>query len=402
MKFGRSLKLSLHALAGHRLRTALALTSVSAGVAAVVLTAAVGEGMADGIDRQIQAMGANLLIVRPAEVKRFVARRQTAGLATTLTPEDYDVIAALPGVARAAPGIDANVKMKAGNITTSGTVLGTTPAFTDVRRFRLRAGRLFDADDDRSARRVAVLGARVAEALFDGDGTGRQIRIRGVPFEIVGVLDAKGVLADGDEDNRVLVPVRTAMRRVFNLASLTAIYVSVGDPRMLREVESSITTTLGARHRRTSDGQPDFGVQDATRYFAIQQKAANSLQAVSAGLGGVALLVGGTGIMALMLMSVKERSGEIGLRVAVGARPRDIVNQFLMESTALSVGGWLGGMGLASLGSMAIGLGTKLDLALPSTAMSDAFAMAILVGLGFGAWPARRASLIPPIRALAR
>ena len=402
MKRGRSLKLSLHALAAHRLRTALALTSVSAGVAAVVLTAAVGKGTAEGVDRQIRAMGANLLIVRPAEVKRFVARRQIAGLARTLTPEDYDIVAALPGVARAAPGIDASIKIKAGNITTTGTILGTTPAFADVRRFRLRAGRLFDADDERSARRVAVLGARVAEALFDGEGTGRQIRIRGVPFEIVGVLDAKGVLADGDEDNRVLVPVRTAMRRVFNASSLTAIYVSVADPRMVRDVESRISATLGARHRRTADEQPDFEIQDATRYFALQRRAADSLLALAAGLGGVALLVGGTGIMALMLMSVKERIAEIGLRVAVGARPRDIVTQFLIESTALSLGGWLGGMGVASLGSMAIGLATKLELALPYGAMNASFAMAILVGLGFGAWPARRASLIPPIRALAR
>ena len=402
MKRGRSLKLSLHALAAHRLRTVLALTSVSAGVAAVVLTAAVGKGTAEGVDRQIRAMGANLLIVRPAEVKRFVARRQIAGLARTLTPEDYDIVAALPGVARAAPGIDASIKIKAGNITTTGTILGTTPAFADVRRFRLRAGRLFDADDERSARRVAVLGARVAEALFDGEGTGRQIRIRGVPFEIVGVLDAKGVLADGDEDNRVLVPVRTAMRRVFNASSLTAIYVSVADPRMVRDVESRISATLGARHRRTADEQPDFEIQDATRYFALQRRAADSLLALAAGLGGVALLVGGTGIMALMLMSVKERIAEIGLRVAVGARPRDIVTQFLIESTALSLGGWLGGMGVASLGSMAIGLATKLELALPYGAMNASFAMAILVGLGFGAWPARRASLIPPIRALAR
>lgn len=396
------IRLSLRALAAHRIRTALALASVSSGVAAVVITAAIGAGTARNIDRQIQSMGANLLIVRPAEVKRLVARRQVTGLATTLTPEDYDIVAALPGVARAAPGIDATRKVKGGNVTTTAIVVGTTPAFIDVRRFAVRSGHFFDADDDLHARRVAVLGARIADVLFDGDATGREIRIRGVLFDVVGVLAPKGILADGDEDNRVLVPVRTGLRRVFNVAWLTAIYISVANPEELLNVESRIARALGARHRVSAGGQPDFEVQDAARYFAMQRRASDSLQVLTAGLGGVALLVGGTGIMALMLMSVKERTGEIGLRVAVGARPRDIVTQFLIESTALSLGGWLGGIVLASIGAVAIGVGTTLELRPPATAIGASFAMAIVVGLGFGAWPARRASIIPPIRALAR
>jgi putative ABC transport system permease protein len=396
MRLGRALRLSWRALTAHRLRTALALTSVSAGVTAVVLTGAIAAGTARGIDRQIQSMGANLLIVRPAEVKRFVGRKEVSGFATTLTPDDYDVVAALPGVARAAPGIDANANVKGGNVTTPALVVGTTPAFTEVRRFTVRRGRFFDADDDAHARRVAVLGARVAEALFDGEGTGRQMRIRGVPFDVIGVLAAKGVLADGDEDNRVLVPVRTGLRRVFNVRWLTAIYVSVGDPRDLTHIEAQIDAVLGARHRPMRD----FEVQDATRYFTLQRRMSESLEALSWGVGGVTLLLGGTGIMALMLMSVKERTGEIGLRVAVGARPRDIVSQFLMESTALSLGGWVGGMLAGALGALAIGLGTNLALAPPAAAIGGSFLMAIVVGLGFGAWPARRASVVPPIRAL--
>ena len=402
MRLGRALSVSWRALTAHRLRTALALTSVSAGVTAVVLIGAIAAGAARSIDRQIQSMGANLLVVRPAEMKRFVGRKEVSGLATTLTPDDYEMVAALPGVARAAPGIDANAKVKGGNVTTPALVVGTTPAFTEVRRFTVRSGRFFDADDDRHARRVAVLGARVAEALFEGEGTGRQLRIRGVPFDIVGVLAAKGVLADGDEDNRVLVPMRTGLRRVLNVAWLTAIYISVRDPADVTAVEARIDTALGARHRPMADGRPDFEVQDATRYFTLQRRMSRSLQSLGVGIGGVALLLGGTGIMAVMLMSVKERTGEIGLRVAVGARPRDIVNQFLMESTALSLGGWIGGMLAAGLGALGLGLGTTLALAPPSAAIGGSFLMAIVVGLLFGAWPAHRASIIPPIRALAQ
>jgi putative ABC transport system permease protein len=402
MRLGRALRISWRALTAHRLRTALALASVSAGVTALVLIGAIAEGTARGIDRQIQSLGANLLIVRPAEMKRFVGRKEISGLATTLTPDDYAVVAALPGVAQAAPGIDANANVKGGNVATPALVVGTTPAFAAVRRFTLRSGRFFDADDDRHARRVAVLGARVAEALFEGEGTGRQLRIRGVPFDVVGVLAAKGVLADGDEDNRVLVPVRTGLRRVFNVTWLTAIYISVADPADLSSVEARIDAALGERHRTMDDGRPDFEVQDAARYFALQRRMSQSLQALSLWVGGVALLLGGTGIMALMLLSVKERTGEIGLRVAVGARPRDIVNQFLMESTALSLGGWIVGMLAAALGALGLGRGTTLALALPSTAIGGSLLMAIVVGVGFGAWPARRASVIPPIRALAQ
>ncbi len=392
----------MRALGARRVRSALALAGAATGVAAVVLTAAVGVGTARRIDEQIQSLGANLLIVRPADVKRLVARQALSGPATTLTLDDFAAVGALRGVAHAAPGVSATMTVKHDATTTSTTVLGTTPAFAAVRRFHVRTGRLFDDDDDRHARRVAVLGAEVADALFAGAvAVGQAIRIRGVPFDVIGVLAPKGVLADGDEDNQILIPFHTAARRVFNVTWLSSVFVSVVNPTEVSSVETRIEALLGARHRSERDVADDFEVQDAARYFTIQRKASETLRVLTAGIAAVALGVGGTGIMALMLLSIRERSDEIGLRVAVGARPRDIVAQFLMESTALVVAGWLGGVAVALFGGIAIARATSLAIAPPLAALAGSFAMVMIIGIGFGAFPARRASLLPPIRAMA-
>jgi putative ABC transport system permease protein len=400
MRAGRSIGLSLRALSAHRLRTALALGSVSAGVAAVVLTSAIGAGAQRDIRLKIERTGVNLLVVRPAQVKRLVARKEMAGAVTTLRLEDYDAIAALWCVSRAAPGVESSIKLKAGASATTTRVLGTTPAFPAIRRFETREGRFFDADDDRAARRVVVLGARVADALFDESPVGRQILIRRIPFEVVGVLAPKGALADGDEDNQVLIPIHTALRRVFNTTWLNEVFVTVRDSFDLVEAKGEIASVLRQRHQLAREGQSDFEIQDAARFFTMQRRAAGSLGTMATGLGAIALVVGGTGIMALMLLSVKERTGEIGLRIAVGARPRDIVIQFLLETTMLALGGWTGGILIGAAAAAVVAATTAWPVAAPMTAVLGSLAMAVVIGLGFGAVPARTAAMILPMRAL--
>lgn len=400
MKLRRNIRLSLKALFTHRVRTALALASVCIGVAAVVLTAAVGVGAERDVRSRIESMGVNLLVVRPAVIKRFVGRKEVSGTVRTLGLEDYEMIAALPEVANAAPGIEGAVIVKGGVNSTPTMIRGTTSAYLSIRRFELRSGRFIDADDDRSARRAAVLGARVADALFDEEPVGRQIRIRGVPYDVIGVLAPKGALADGDADNQVLVPVRTAMRRVFNATWLNVIYISAHDQRDIRSAQGAIEVVLRQRHRPGRDGEPDFEIQDAARFFAMQGQAAETFTKLSTGLAGIALLVGGTGIMGLMLLSVKERTSEIGLRMAVGARPRDILLQFLLEATVLAIGGWVTGLALGVVSASAVQVSTAWRIATPVQAILASFAMAVIIGLGFGAIPARKASLIPPVRAL--
>lgn len=400
MRLGRSLALSRKALLAHKVRTVLALASVSTGVAAVVLTSAVGAGMERDIQQSIEGSGLNLLVVRPAEVKRFVARTELGGMVTTLRLEDYAAVAALPLVSVAAAGIEAPVRVKVGGSAMATRMVGTTPAFPIVRRFAIERGRFFDAEDDRSARRVVVLGARVAAALFDGNPVGEQIRLRGVPFDVIGVLAPKGVMADGDEDNQILVPVRTALRRVLNITWLNAVFVSVRDPAAMAAGEAEIGALLRERHRPTRDGRPDFEIQNTARSFAMQRSTARSLGTLTTALAALALGVGGTGIMALMLLSVRERTSEIGLRLAVGAGPRDILVQFLIEATVLALGGWTGGIVIGVAGIAVVAASTTWPVALPVPALLGSLAMALTAGLGFGAIPARSAAKIPPLCAL--
>jgi putative ABC transport system permease protein len=400
MKIRRSIGPSLKALSVHRMRAALALTSVAAGVAAIVVTSAIGTGAEADIRRQIERIGANLLVVRPAPVKRLVARKDVKGIVTTLRLEDFEAIAALEPVSEAIPGIEAPVKVKAGAAAMTTKVLGTTPKFPGVRRFQMASGRFFDADDDHMARRVAVLGARVADALFAANPVGQPIRVRGIPFDVIGVLAPKGAVAGGDEDNQILVPIRTALRRVFNATSLNTIFVSVNDSRGMTETEREISAVLRQRHRVAVDEQPDFEVQNATMFLALQQETAQALRRLTTGVAAVALAVGGIGILALMLLSVRERTGEIGLRMAVGAQPRDILVQFLFEATLLAMGGWTGGILLGMAGATAAALSTRWTIGIPWEAFLVSVGMVMTIGLGFGAFPARKASLIPPIQAL--
>lgn len=409
MRLARSLRPALRALAAHRLRAGLALCGVAIGVAAVLLTGALGAGAEREVARSLEAMGTNLLVVRPAQARRLVARKEVRGFVTTLTPADAAALAELERVDEAMPGMEGTVRVKGGGGSVTATVLGATRAFPRVRRFRLQAGRFFDAEDEAGARRVAVLGARMAERLFGDEPPasliGRGLRLRGIPFEIAGVLEVKGALADGsDEDNTIVIPIRTALRRVFNVAYLNTVFVTVREssmPGQMDAAQAEIGALLRDRHRLGKDAPADdFAVQDKAKLLSSQRETVGTLTLFVAGLSALALLVGGTGILALMLLSVKERTGEIGLRLAVGARPRDILVQFLAEATALALGGWLAGVALAGLGTGGLALGTSWKVAVPAAALLASFGMAMITGLGFGAVPARRASRLPPIRAL--
>jgi putative ABC transport system permease protein len=403
VRLGRAVRISVRALFAHKVRTSLALASVGMGVAGVLLTSAVGKGAETEVRRNIEAAGSNLLVVRPSQVKRSVARKTMQGVVTTLRFDDYRAIAALPHAAEAAPGVDGSLRMKAGGGSMAITVLGTAPALARLRNLRLRSGLFFDEQHDVAACRVAVLGARVAQTLFpDEDPVGLDVRIRGLPFEVIGVLEPKGVQADGsDQDGNVFIPIRTALRRVFNSTWLTVVYVSVEDRGRMPEVEAALRELLRARHRLAPGAPDDFAVQDQVRLLAMQQAAIGGLTLLTAGLAGVSMLVGGAGILALMFLSVKERTAEIGLRMAVGARPVDVLVQFLGEAALLAVSGWVGGAVVAGLGGIALAMGTAWKVALPAEAVLASFSMALATGVGAGALPARQASRLPPIRALA-
>lgn len=403
MRIVHALRVSTRGLFAHRMRAILAISSVAAGVVAVVVTGAIGQGAKEEVLHETESIGTNLLVVRPAQVSNSAARTNVKGVVTTLKLDDYRAITQLSRVSAAVPGFESSASVKVDNLSMSAMVLGTTSPYLDVCRFRLHQGRFIADDDDLNANRVAVLGARVNETLFgDQNAIGRQILIHGVPFEIVGVLEAKGVLADGsDEDDRIVIPIRTALRRVFNSTWLNPVFISVRDVAEMDDARTDVNALLRERHgldqRNKSD---DFSIQDKTKVLAARKQLADSLTLLATGLAGASLVVGGAGILALMLMSVKERTTEIGLRMAIGAKPRDILVQFLLEATSIAAGGWSAGMAMAAVATVVVARATSWPTSISSSLVLITLAVVVGSGIIFGAYPARKASLMPPVQAL--
>lgn len=369
----------------------------------MIVTGAIGQGAKEEVLRQTESIGTNLLVVRPAQVSNSAARKTVRGFVTSLKLDDYQAITQLSRVSAAVPGFESAVVVKADNLSMSAMVLGTTSPYLDVCRFRLHEGRFITDDDDLTANRVAVLGARVNETLFGGQrAIGQQIRIRNVAFEVVGVLEPKGVLADGsDEDDRIVIPIRTALRRVFNSTWLNPVFVSVRDVAQMDEARSDVAALLREHHRLVERNKADdFSIQDKTKVLAARKQLADSLTLLATGLAAASLVVGGAGILALMLMSVRERTAEIGLRMAIGAKPRDILAQFLLEAASIAAGGWLAGMAIAAVATVIIAWATSWTTSISSGLVFITLAVVVTSGLIFGAYPARKASLMPPIEAL--
>jgi putative ABC transport system permease protein len=367
-----------------------------------VVTGAIGEGAKEEVLRQTENMGTNLLVARPVQVRYSAARKELRGEVTSLKLDDYQAIARLSRISAAAPGFQSSAPVKADNHAMTAGILGTTSPYLDVGRFRVIQGRFITPEDDLSARRVAVLGARVNDTLFgQQNAIGQQIRIRGIPFEVIGVLEAKGVLADGsDEDGQVIVPIRTALRRVFNYTWLNQVFVSVRDVNEMGEARAEVAQLLRDRHQLKQGKSDDFAIQDKTQVLAVRKQLAEFLTLLATGLAAASLVVGGTGILALMLMSVKERTAEIGLRIAIGAKPRDILVQFLLEAISITAAGWTAGLALGAIATVIIAKITTWQTSLSPGLVLITFAVVATSGLGFGAYPARKASLMPPIQAL--
>ncbi len=402
MRLRRSLRLSARALSAHRVRAALAMASVAVGVTAVLLTSALGQGVRDGILRDVAAMGTHLLVVRPAVAEPRVGRPTIRGRETSLRPEDCGSIGALDAVRAVAPGAERRMRIKAGRGSMEALVLGTGASFRALRGLLLQSGRFFDPYEEKNAQRVAVLGDRVARTLFPGvQAVGATVRIDGTPFEVVGVLQARGVLLDGaDEDGNVFVPYRTALRRLLNTTWLSSVFVGVAHAEGLGPAEEAIRRLLRDRHRLGPEQADDFEIQSQAKLVAGRQALADSLTRLAGGLAGVSSLVGGAGVLALMLLSVKERTGEIGLRLAVGARSADVFLQFLAETSMLVLGGWLSGVLAAALLTGAVALVTDWPVGVPRSGLATSLVASLVAGIVFGTWPARRAARLAPVVAL--
>ena len=392
------------AMGANRLRTILTMLGMVIGVGAVILMLAVGQGAQQQVQASIASMGSNLFIILSGSTTSGGAR-MGGGASPTLTIADAQAIEELPSVNAAAPASPGTAQLVYGPNNWSTQITGTTPGFLTVRDWQLSAGFPFSDSDVRSATQVALLGRTVVQNLFgDEDPVGKTIRIKNSPYVVLGVLGAKGQSLDGrDQDDTVLIPVTTAQRKLFGTrigGTVRFIMAQAESDDAMTRVETSINELLHQRHRIREGADNDFTVRNLT---AMANTAAETAQVMSMMLGAIAsisLLVGGIGIMNIMLVSVTERTREIGIRMAIGARGKDILLQFLLEAIIISVVGCLVGVILGVGGAIAVNKLAGMEVLVTVTSIITAFCVAAAVGIFFGWYPARKASLLKPIDAL--
>ena len=406
-RFQSALRIAFRALQVNKLRSALTMLGIVIGVAAVIATAAIGSGAKVSIQRQIASIGSNIIIVLPGSLTSSGMRMGT-GNAITLTESDArDLAQQCPDIARAVPVVRGGAQVVYENSNWATILFGTTPGFLDVRDVSVAEGAPFTQQDVDSASKVALLGPTVATNLFgDVDPVGRSIRIKNVPFTIVGVLARKGQSPTGqDQDDLILLLISTAKRKVIGIKSanadaVDAIMIQAKSTDRIDAAEEEARALLRQRHHLAPSEEDDFSLRNMQEIFAAQAASSRILSIMLAAVASVSLIVGGIGIMNIMLVSVRERTREIGLRQAVGAKTRDILMQFLVEAVTLSIAGGCAGVVLGIGASFLISAIAGWSTVVSIGAVVLAVFFSALVGIAFGYYPARKAAYLDPIVAL--
>jgi putative ABC transport system permease protein len=385
-------RLALSRLRTARVRAALTMLGVVIGVASVVALVSVGQGTTSQITSRLSGLGTNLLTI---------SATGRNGASTTLTLDDADAIGQIPTIAAVAPEAQTSAVVAAGRTTTSTTIVGTSAAYASVRAYDVWQGTFLTDTAVASSLRVAVLGATVADALsLDATAIGTQVSIGGLPFEVIGILQPKGGSGFQDPDNQVLVPIGTVQKYFVGSNQVRTIGVSVASADAIQSARDSITELLRVRHGISATATDDFSIFDQAQLLDAATSISGTLTLLLGGIASISLLVGGIGIMNIMLVSVRERTREIGIRKALGAKARDILSQFLIEALTLSlIGGLIGitiGLAVSALIGRVAGWGFSID---PGT-MAIATLFSLVVGVVFGVWPARQAARLDPIAAL--
>jgi len=402
-----ALRSAFEALRVNPLRSVLTMLGIIIGVGAVIAMVAVGSGARAVVMEQIRSLGSNLFIIVSGTVTSGGVRMGT-GSGQRLTEDDAAALEReIPSIAVAAPVSRGTAQLVTGNANWSTVVLGTTASYLDARDWELAAGRRFTGEEQARAEKVVLLGVSVVQNLYgDSDPLGQTLRIKNVPFTVIGVLDRKGQSTSGqDQDDIVLMPLSTAKNRVLGYSrasarAVGAIMVKVADGIEMAEAEPEIRALLRQRHRLQAGQDDDFWMRNLSEVAATREASSRTLALLLAAVAGVSLVVGGIGIMNIMLVSVTERTREIGLRLAVGARKRDILGQFLIEATVLSAIGGLIGV----VGGVAAAFVTARIAGWPTLIEPEVILLAVgfsaAVGVTFGLYPAGRAARLDPIEAL--
>ena len=407
MTIWASARIAVRALRINKLRSALTMLGIVIGVGAVITMVAVGAGAQARVAEQIQSLGSNMIVILNGSVTQGGARLGS-GSQLTITEEDaWAIQREIPLVEAAAPAWRGNAQIVYGNLNWATTIQGITPEYFVAREWPLVSGRAITQEDVDGATKNAVLGQTVVYNLFgESDPVGEVIRIKNVPFTVVGVLDRKGQSTQGsDQDDTILIPLPTAKKKVVGISQANAravgsISVKVREASMMSPAEDEIRGLLRQRHRLLPHQDDDFWIRNLAEVLESQEASSRVLTMLLAAIASVSLLVGGIGIMNIMLVSVTERTREIGLRMAVGARGRDILTQFLVEAVTLSLIGGLIGIGFGLVGTAAIAHFAEWRTLVDPRAIVLAFGFSAAVGIFFGFYPARKAAGLDPIEAL--
>jgi putative ABC transport system permease protein len=404
MKIACSIRISRKQLLAHKLRTALALVGILIGVSAVIIMVAIGKGTQNEVLGKIEAMGTNLLVVNAGQVQKTAGRMQIRGDVTTLTLQDGDALQnGSPLIKLAVPVQSKKIQVKFGNLSSNTNIVGTTTGFQEVRNLRAEKGYFFSDEENRASRRVALLGETVVKNLFEGRSpVGETIRIGKVPFQVIGLMESKGVDLNGvDQDDQIFIPIKTALRRVFNQDYISSISIQAVSQEEMGEAEQQIREVLRERHLLNRRNKPDdFTIQSQTELLETQRETTGTFTILITSIAGISLLVGGIGILAIMLIAIRERTSEIGLRMAVGASRKDISVQFVSEAAILSIGGGIFGVLIGIVGALMIGIATEWATSISLSSILYSFGFSLLIGLFFGVYPAHKAARLDPIVAL--
>jgi putative ABC transport system permease protein len=393
-------RLALSRLGTSRLRAALTMLGVIIGVASVVALVSVGQGTTANITSRLSSLGTNLLTINPG-AQRTGNTFGAAGSSQTLTLDDANAIRALPAIAAVAPELSTQALVASGTTNTTTTIVGTTPDYLTVRAFSVWQGAFLNDISVDNRLRVAVLGATTASNLgLTAADVGSDVTIAGLPFRVIGILQAKGGAGFQNPDDQVIVPISTVQKYFSGGDAVRTIGVSVATAGQMDTANAEITGLLRERHALAADASDDFTIFDQAQLLETASSISATLTILLGGIASISLIVGGIGIMNIMLVSVRERTREIGIRKAIGARGRDILSQFLIEAMTLSLlGGVIGvvvGLGISALIARVAGWPFALD----ATTLIVATTFSAAVGIVFGVWPARQAAVLDPITAL--
>ena len=405
MDFIQTLKIALRALRTNKMRSFLTMLGIIIGIAAVIAMMAVGSGASYVISQQIASIGSNIILVLPGSTTSGGMRSGMGG-AQTLTSDDVKAIMTeCPSVETSAPTVRSSGLAVYGNMNWSTVIMGTTPEMFDIREWGVVSGRSIGQQDVDGAAKVCLLGQTVAENLFgSADPVGKIIRLKKIPFTVIGILERKGQSPQGqDQDDAIFVPLRTAQRnlvRAQNTNTVGAVMVKARSEALLAKAEEEINSLLNQRHRITNGKDPDFSTRNLSEILALAEQSSKAMSLLLGAVASISLIVGGIGIMNIMLVSVTERTREIGIRMAIGARKNDILLQFLTEAVLLTMIGGVTGIILGSAGAAIVSNLLSWPTLISARSITLAFLFSAFVGIFFGFYPARKAASLNPIDAL--